>query len=200
MLMTCTGCAAEFHARADAAYCSAACRQRAHRKRNAPHVTASQYRPQPILYADGCAPVADPNRLRRAINIGNSNYDAHISADELRRTLGTHAPEWADRVDDCIEWLSVVRDGLRGMDADERCQASVGRCGRGGQPSTKAMPGERPGATSYSRGIQGMSVSIGDICDSLTDEQIMEALGAAQFLYEMLRGAKIIRERKVNQK
>jgi hypothetical protein len=35
MLKTCTVCAAEFHGRADAAYCSPACRQKAHRARQA---------------------------------------------------------------------------------------------------------------------------------------------------------------------
>jgi hypothetical protein len=129
----------------------------------------SSYTPDPIIEANGCASVADPKRLRRAINIGNGgNYDAHISADELRRTLGPHASQWGDRIDDCIEWLSVVRDGLRGMDGDERVRASIARCG------------VRPGATSHSQGIQGISASIADSCESLTDKQVMEALGAAR--------------------
>lgn len=63
--------------------------------------------------------------------------------------------------------------------------------------STKVESDDRPGATSYSKGIQKISASIvADNCESLTDEQIAEALGAAQFLYELLRGEKIIRERK----
>jgi hypothetical protein len=66
------------------------------------------------------------------------------------------------------------------------------------KPSTKVRPGERPGATTYSRKIQGISASIADNSESLTDEQVMEALGAAQFLYELLRGAKIIREGKIS--
>jgi hypothetical protein len=124
MPRTCTMCAAEFHGRADAKFCSPTCRQRAHRQQH------RRYRPEPILYADYCAKVADPQRLRRSLNI--MNYDAHISADQLYDTLGPHASQWADRIDDCIEWLSVVRDGLRGMDSGQRAEATVARCTRRG--------------------------------------------------------------------
>jgi hypothetical protein len=65
---------------------------------------------------------------------------------------------------------------------------------------TENKSGDRPGATSYSKGIQKISASIAEECESLTDDQVMEALGAAQFLYELLRGEKIIRERKAHQK
>ena len=115
-------CAAQFHGRADAKFCSPTCRQRAHRQRH------PRYRPEPIIFIDGCAKVCDSKRLRRSISIMD-NYDAHLSVDDvLRPHLGPHAPQWADRIDDCIEWLSVVRDGLRGMEADERVAASVVRC------------------------------------------------------------------------
>ena len=36
--------------------------------------------------------------------------------------------QWADRIDDAVEWLMVVRDGLRGMTPNERAAASVRRC------------------------------------------------------------------------
>jgi hypothetical protein len=121
-MRTCTECASEFHGRADAKYCSPACRQRAHRDRNRPHT----YTPQPIDCKTSTGlPLASPQRLRTALNL--TRYDAHDSADALRPELDT-AAEWADWIDDTIEWLSVVRDGLRGMDKFERIQASVIRC------------------------------------------------------------------------
>ena len=40
-MRTCTECGDPFEGRSNAAYCSAACRQKAYRKRNAPPVTAS---------------------------------------------------------------------------------------------------------------------------------------------------------------
>lgn len=58
----------------------------------------------------------------------------------------------------------------------------------------EAKRSERVGATTYSRGIQDMSWSIADICEDFTDEQLREALGAAQFLYELLRGETILRK------
>jgi hypothetical protein len=44
--------------------------------------------------------------------------------------------------------------------------------------------------------IQRLSASIAPSCDLLTDEEIAEALGAGQFLYELLRGETIIRANK----
>ena len=55
---------------------------------------------------------------------------------------------------------------------------------------------DRPGATRYSKQIQAISASIADACDGFTDEQVAEALGAAEFLYHLLKGETIIRERK----
>jgi hypothetical protein len=54
---------------------------------------------------------------------------------------------------------------------------------------------DRPGVTRYSQAIQGISASITEAHAALTDEQIAEALGAAQHLYELLRGFTIIRQR-----
>jgi hypothetical protein len=106
--LTCSRCSTEFHGRADAVHCSTNCRQRAHRDRRRR------------------TKVADPKRLRLALNI--INYDALISVAELRDEVGgAHSSEWADWFDDCIEWLSVARDGLRGMTPDECGQASVDR-------------------------------------------------------------------------
>ncbi|WP_156748678.1 helix-turn-helix domain-containing protein [Mycobacterium sp. E3198] len=53
--------------------------------------------------------------------------------------------------------------------------------------------GERPGATVYSWQIQHISASIAEPCDTFTDDQLAEALGAAEFLYLLLRGATILR-------
>jgi hypothetical protein len=72
--------------------------------------------------------IATPKRLRTALNL--FGYDAHQSADELRDELGPHASEWADWIDDTVEWLSVVRDGLRGMDQNDRIVASIVRTRR----------------------------------------------------------------------
>jgi hypothetical protein len=61
----------------------------------------------------------------------------------------------------------------------------------------ESKPSDRPGATRYSKAIQQCSASLADVCESLTDEQLGEALGAAQWLYELLRGETIIRQGKV---
>lgn len=53
---------------------------------------------------------------------------------------------------------------------------------------------DRSGATRYSREIQRLSASIAESCTTLTGEEISEALGAAQFLYELLRGETILRD------
>ncbi|AXN45605.1 hypothetical protein MM1218R_03671 [Mycobacterium marinum] len=50
----------------------------------------------------------------------------------------------------------------------------------------------RPGMTNYSKGIQNISSALGE--ETLTDQELAEALGAAQFLYELLRGEKLIRD------
>ena len=76
--------------------------------------------------ADRGLKTATPKRLRTALNL--INYDAHRSADELRS--GVIGPQWADWIDDTIEWLSVVRDGLRGMDHNDRIVASIVRCSK----------------------------------------------------------------------
>lgn len=56
--------------------------------------------------------------------------------------------------------------------------------------------GRRSGATRFSKTIQLLSASIADECEKLTDDEVAEALGAAQFLYELLRGETIIRNTK----
>lgn len=53
---------------------------------------------------------------------------------------------------------------------------------------------ERPGATRYSKDIQTLSASIAESCGKLTNEEIAEAVGAAQLLYELLRGETILRK------
>jgi hypothetical protein len=61
---------------------------------------------------------------------------------------------------------------------------------------TSAKPGDRPGVTRYSKQIQAISASITEAHATLTNEQMAEALGAAQYLYELLRGFTIIRNDK----
>ncbi len=78
--------------------------------------------------------IANPKRLKTALNL-EKDYDAHQSADALCDELGPYAPVWADWIDDTIEWLSVVRDGLNRMDFDERLMASVTRCSRHHRPA-----------------------------------------------------------------
>jgi hypothetical protein len=123
LMRTCAECGSEFHGRSDARYCSPTCRQAAYRQRHRP------YRPEPIgCMTDLGLKIATPKRLRTALNL--FGYDAHQSADELRDELGPHASEWADWIDDTVEWLSVVRDGLRGMDQNDRIVASIVRTRR----------------------------------------------------------------------
>lgn len=121
MPRTCVQCDNEFTGRADAQYCSPTCRKRAQRARNRP------YRAEPIgCMTDFNLKIATPRRLKSALNLAY-DYDAHQSADALRDELGERAPDWANWIDDTIEWLSVVRDGLRGKDYDERFVASITR-------------------------------------------------------------------------
>lgn len=94
-----------------------------------------------------------------------------------------------------VLWIKSLKDTIRFM---TESLAEDGLTPGGSSLRTKAKSGGRPGATPYSQGIQGISASIADASESLTDEQVFEALGAAQFLYELLRGEKIIRERTVN--
>lgn len=56
-----------------------------------------------------------------------------------------------------------------------------------------SVTAQRDGATRFSKDIQKLSASIADQCRTLTDDEIAEALGAAQFLYELLRGETILR-------
>ena len=118
---------------------------------------------------------------------------------------------WAEREgqrDNAVEYVEEVRDILDAIVSAARGESLDTEINRlivdapaeqiavpPDRPSTKAKSGDRPGATSYSKGIQEISASIADNCESLTDEQVMEALGAAQYLYELLRGEKILRER-----
>lgn len=85
------------------------------------------YVPEPIgCVSDAGLPIADHKRIRSALNL--TRYDAHASADKLREQ-GEQAlnDECANWIDDTIEWLSVVRDGLRGMAFHERYEASIAR-------------------------------------------------------------------------
>lgn len=56
-----------------------------------------------------------------------------------------------------------------------------------------ATKSPRPGVTTYSIAIQRLSSSLAEGCDTLTDDEVAEALGAAQFLYELLRGETVQR-------
>ena len=56
-------------------------------------------------------------------------FNAHLAADCLAlSTYCANAPIVADEIDQLMEWLSVVRDGLRGMKFAERVEASRARC------------------------------------------------------------------------
>jgi hypothetical protein len=57
-------------------------------------------------------------------------FNPHRTADALRFDFCSAAPVVADEIDQFVEWLSVVRDGLRGMKFDERVEASRARCTR----------------------------------------------------------------------
>lgn len=90
----------------------------------------------------------------------------------------------------------TVSNDLRG---GENSSPVTGRDGktyqrkeRPADPTPKGTP-ERPGATRYSKDIQRLSASIAENCGTLTDEEVAEALGAAQFLYELLHGETILR-------
>jgi transposase len=92
---------------------------------------------------------------------------------------------------------TVSRD-LAAHDANASPQPVTGQDGktytRKKRPVTDTPAKERAGATPYSRDIQRLSASIAENCTALTDEEVAEALGAAQFLYELLRGETILRE------
>lgn len=147
MSRTCTICAAEFDGRADAKYCSPACRQRAHRKRN----RQNTFRPEPYtstikLNANIPRGLKGPERVRWITKhpdypaMGSLNhvlrwrhtFNPHRAARSLRFDYCGNAPVVADEIDQFIEWLSVVRDGLRGMRFDERVEASRARCTKRG--------------------------------------------------------------------
>lgn len=169
MLMTCSGCAAEFHARADAKFCSAACRQRAARLRAR----------RKGLWAD--ATVARQVEWINTVN--NTSFQPAVIA----RYLPEVKVLWIRSLTDTIRFMTESLAKVDGLKPD-------------GSPLTaSATSGGRPGATSYSTAIQATSAAITDNCESLTDEQVLEALGAAQYQYELLRGEKIIRERQNSQ-
>jgi hypothetical protein len=55
--------------------------------------------------------------------------------------------------------------------------------------------GERPGANNYSRAIQKLSFELGEgVATTMTDDELAETLGAAEFLFLMLRGAQRLRD------
>ena len=142
-MRTCTICAGEFDGRADAKYCSPACRQRAHRQRKRPFT----FRPEPYVTTaklNATVPRGLKDRERTEWIIKHPEYpargsldrvlrwrytfNAHLAADCLRFDFCGNAPIVADEIDQLMEWLSVVRDGLRGMKFDERVEASRARC------------------------------------------------------------------------
>lgn len=61
---------------------------------------------------------------------------------------------------------------------------------------TEKPTDERPGANEYSRAIQEISWKLSHACESFTNQELVETLGAAQHLYELIRGESIIRERR----
>lgn len=96
----------------------------------------------------------------------------------------------------------VVESTPPNPDEDASAEKLIGVDGKR-YPSTAARPTNtdrsgataRPGRTPLSKRIQKISADTAERCRTLTDEQVAEALGAAQYLYELLRGEKIIRER-----
>jgi hypothetical protein len=138
MWRTCAGCGAQLHGRADARYCSPACRQRAHRKRRRPH------KPQPYTNTEhypnthlaNCRAQGHPStrKINAALNL--RFYDPHLATGCFQEFYrADDHPLMADDIDQFIEWLSVVRDGLRGMNWPERIAASVKRCQQVSPPS-----------------------------------------------------------------
>jgi hypothetical protein len=55
-------------------------------------------------------------------------YDPHSTAEVISFNACADGPNIADEIDQFIEWLSVVRDSLRGMNQSEPIAASVKRC------------------------------------------------------------------------
>jgi hypothetical protein len=107
------------------------------------------------------------------------DYDAEYTAMAIRSPLYCDPYVHADDLDDLIAWVSIVHDGIRS-------KSNTG--------TQKGAGTERLGATRYSKDIQKLSASIAENCPALTDGEIAEALGAAQFLYELLRGETTLRE------
>jgi hypothetical protein len=130
-MRTCTVCAAQFHGRSDAQYCSPACRQRAYRERTRPFTPAPYTNTEyyPNVYVRKCTAQGHPTPEKMLAALKIRFYDPHLAAgcfQEYYRPEEHHL--WANDIDQFIEWLSVVRDGLRGMEWADRIEASRVRC------------------------------------------------------------------------
>jgi hypothetical protein len=126
----------------------------------------------------------------------------HEAVTALRESIANERYPVSQKLRDRADWwarasagageavpITIVtgRDGKRYPPRPERPQP---------KPRRRPTP-DRRGATRYSKEIQKLSASIAESCTTMTNEEISEALGAAQFLYELLRGETILRERSI---
>jgi IS5 family transposase len=79
VLVTCSVCGVGFHARSDAIYCSAACRQKAHRARMARRIAAGAVRPE---IARTVQRAREEQRRAREL--------CRAAADALRESVASH--------------------------------------------------------------------------------------------------------------
>lgn len=127
-----------------------------------------------------------------------TGVDKNTVQADLAQVSEIHTPESGEVID-----AEVITDpkpitGLDGKTYQPKPQRRKRRPNDAGEISQESS--DRPGATRYSKAIQRCSASMADACETLTHEQLAEALGAAQFLYELLRGATILRQDRAGMK
>jgi len=121
-----------------------------------------------------------------------TGIDKNTVQSDLAKVSEIHTPKSGDVID-----AEVITDprpvtGLDGKTYQPKPQRRKRRANDAGEISQESS--DRPGATRYSKAIQDCSATMVDAYEALTDEQLAEALGAAQWLYELLRGETILRQ------
>lgn len=95
MLALCPGCGGQFDARADARYCSAACRQRAYRKR-----AAQQNKPLREWFGQDPAELHRDTVAARAARARAHSRELRSAGAALRRTLGVNRQQMVRQLHD----------------------------------------------------------------------------------------------------
>jgi hypothetical protein len=99
---TCTECGAELHGRADATYCSSACRQRAYRRRNASTVTATRRGVDPGRPVPAASRLWSHNRFwtfpRSPWDFGTERHPGYPHPSRLERSDADHIEHYVFNV------------------------------------------------------------------------------------------------------